>query len=194
MTEFPDSFSYCDYVSKPTSNPIHKKYHDEEYGFPQSKDSVLFERLTHEIFQAGLSWEIILKKKEAFAQAFHGFDVPTVAAFGPEEIEILMRNAGIIRNRRKIDATIYNANQVLQLISEYGSFKAWIDSNHPHNIEDWIKIFKQKFKFMGKEVVTTFLQSLGYLPLAHKDSCATYSQILLLSPPWHLAKDFFELK
>ena len=194
MTDFPDGTGYCDFVLKETANPLHRIYHDQEYGFPQSEDNILFERLTHEVFQAGLSWETILKKRAAFALAFDGFDVKSVANYGPEKVDALVQNQGIIRNRMKIDATIYNANQILALTESSGSFKNWIDARHPQQMDDWIKLFKAQFKFMGKEVVGTFLQSLGYLPYAHHPQCPTYSIIMAQTPAWSLEKEFFAIE
>ena len=99
--------SYCDFAH---DHPVHGPYHDNEYGFPLRNDNALFERLVLEINQAGLSWETILKKRDAFREAYAGFDIARVARFTGRGRQRLMHNAGIIRNRLKIDAAIENAN------------------------------------------------------------------------------------
>ncbi|MCG3356813.1 DNA-3-methyladenine glycosylase I, partial [Neisseria meningitidis] len=111
-----------------TDNP-NKHYHDTQYGFPIKDDNGLFERLVLEINQAGLSWTLMLKKRQAFQTAFEGFDIDTVAAFGEADIERLLTDAGIVRNRLKIDAAIFNARQIQALQQEHGSFKNWLDAH-----------------------------------------------------------------
>jgi len=96
-------------------HPVHGHYHDHEYGFPQRDERELFERLLLEINQAGLSWETILKKREGFRAAYSGFDVDTVAAYGERDIERLLNDAGIIRNRLKVHAAVHNAQVIQQL-------------------------------------------------------------------------------
>lgn len=172
---------YCEFSQ---ADPIHKPYHDSEYGFPLRDDAALFERLALEINQAGLSWTLILKKKDAFRRAFEGFDPERVASYGPEEEARLLQDAAIIRNRRKIQAVIENARRLLQLRQEHGSFAGWLDHHHPRRKEEWIKLFKQTFVFTGGEVVGEFLVSTGYLPGAHEPGCPVYRQILELNPPW----------
>ncbi|MBF0306556.1 MAG: DNA-3-methyladenine glycosylase I [Alphaproteobacteria bacterium] len=173
--------SYC---AAAVGHPVHGPYHDLEYGFPLDGDAALFERLTLEVFQAGLSWLIVLKKRPAFVEAFHGFDPAVVAGWGEPEIARLMGDAGIIRNRLKILATIENARRLLALVEAHGSFAAWIESHHPRPREDWIKLFRATFKFMGGEVVGEFLTSIGYLPGAHRDDCPVAARIAALAPPW----------
>jgi DNA-3-methyladenine glycosylase I len=104
--------SYCDVAP---GHPVHAPYHDHEYGFPLEGDDELLERLALEINQAGLSWLTILKKRDAFRAAFHGFDVDRVAAYGEEDRARLLADAGIIRNRLKVDAVIENARRIQQL-------------------------------------------------------------------------------
>ena len=101
--------SYCDIAP---GHPFHGPYHEGEYGFPSRDDKVLFERLILEINQAGLSWLTILKKREAFLAAFDGFDIDKVAAYGAREKRRLLADAGIIRNRLKVDAAIENAKRL----------------------------------------------------------------------------------
>lgn len=172
--------TYCQFAP---ANPIHSSYHGTEYGFPQREESVLFERLILEINQAGLSWETILKKREGFTRAYDGFDVDKVAAYGEEDRQRLLNDAGIIRNRLKVDAAIHNA-QVIQQLREQGGFAMWLDEHHPLTKEDWVKLFKKTFRFTGGEIVGEFLMSLGYLPGAHDEGCPTYKEIEALKPPW----------
>ncbi len=175
------SAAYC--LAAPGS-PLHGPYHGEEYGFPSRDEAVLFERLALEINQAGLSWATILRKRAAFRTAFASFDVNRVAAFGSGDVERLMADAGIIRNRLKIAAVIDNARRVQVLRSEHGSFAAWLDTHHPRSREEWVKLFKKNFRFTGGEIVNEFLMSLGYLGGAHEMSCPVYARIEALSPPW----------
>ncbi|RAU22713.1 DNA-3-methyladenine glycosylase [Paramagnetospirillum kuznetsovii] len=172
---------YCDVAP---GHPVHGPYHDEEYGFPLVDDRALFERLSLEIFQAGLSWLIVLKKRPALVAAFDGFDPAVVAAYGEAEVERLMNDAGIIRNRRKIAATIENARLLLMIQASHGSLAAWIAAHHPLAKPQWIKLFKQSFVFMGGEVVGEFLMSIGYLPNAHREDCPAFARIKALNPPW----------
>src|SRR5215211_2198360 len=129
--------SYC--VIAPT-HPIHGPYHDTEYGCPLRDDRRLFERLALEINQAGLSWLTILKKKDAFHQAFEGFDLDRVAAYGPAEQARLLGDTGIIRNRLKVRAVIENARRLLAIRERDGSFAAWLDLHHPLPKEQWLKL------------------------------------------------------
>ncbi|MGB0747366.1 MAG: DNA-3-methyladenine glycosylase I [Magnetospiraceae bacterium] len=182
--------TYCDMAP---GHPLHGPYHDLEYGFPQADETVLFERLTLEIFQAGLSWELVLKKRAAMQVAFEGFDVDKVAAYGEVERARLLADAGIIRNRLKINAIIHNAGQIQQLRASHGGFAAWIAAQHPLKKADWVKLFKKTFKFTGGEIVGEFLLSLGYLPHAHRPDCPVYGKIAALDPPWQtVGADFYK--
>lgn len=172
---------YCDAAP---GHPYHGPYHDSEYGFPQTDETVLFERLCLEIFQAGLSWLIVLKKRDALRQAFDGFVVDRVAAYGADDVARLLANPGIIRNRRKIDAVIENARRLIVLRDAHGSFAAWIAAQHPRPLEDWVKAFRATFLFMGREVVNEFLVSIGYLAGAHRDDCPAQALIIPNHPPW----------
>jgi DNA-3-methyladenine glycosylase I len=175
------SAAYC--LAAPGS-PLHGPYHDGEYGFPSRDEEILFERLVLEINQAGLSWATILKKRDAFRAAFAGFEVDRVAVFGPEDVDRLMADAGIIRNRLKIAATIDNARRIQELRRDHGSFAAWLDAHHPRSREEWVKLFKKTFRFTGGEIVNEFLMSLGYLGGAHVESCPVYARVAALDPPW----------
>ncbi|HXG68598.1 MAG TPA: DNA-3-methyladenine glycosylase I, partial [Blastocatellia bacterium] len=156
--------SYCVAVRQGEINGVHRLYHDTEYGFPLHEDSALFARLALEINQAGLSWTTILKKKEAFHRAFEGFDIDRVAGYGEAERARLLADAGIIRNRLKVNAVIENARRIIGIREAYGSFAAWLDRHHPRSREEWRKLFKKTFVFTGGEIVGEFLISAGYLP------------------------------
>lgn len=167
--------SYCDVAP---GHPFHGPYHDEEYGFPVRDDDRLFERLVLEINQAGLSWLTILKKRDAFREAFDQFDVALVARFDARRRARLLKNGGIIRNRAKIEAAVENAKRILSLRKTHGSFAAWLDEHHPRTKDEWVKLFKKTFVFTGGEITGSFLLSTGYLPGAHVDSCPVFARIL----------------
>lgn len=172
---------YCDVAP---GHPLHGPYHDTEYGFPTEDEAVLFERLVLEINQAGLSWELMLKKRPGFQAAYAGFDVDRVAAFGEADVARLLADAGIIRNRLKVAAAIENAKRLQAIRKSHGSFAAWIAAHHPLPKADWVKLFRKTFKFMGGEIVGEFLMSIGYLPGTHREDCPVYARIAKLSPPW----------
>ena len=173
--------SYCDIAP---GHPFHGPYHDEEYGFPIADDDALFERLVLEINQAGLSWLTILKKRDAFRAAFADFDIDRVARFTDKKRERLLNDAGIIRNRLKIDAAIENARRIRTLQKSHGSFAAWLDANHPRSKDEWVRLFKKTFVFTGGEITGSFLLSCGYLPGAHDESCPVFARIAKLRPAW----------
>lgn len=165
---------YCAFAP---GHPVHGPYHDTEYGFPSTDERVLFERLALEIMQAGLSWETVLKKRVALNRAFDGFQVDLVAAYGDEDVARLLADAGIIRNRLKVMALIYNARQIQELRQTHGGFAAWLAAHHPRDKAAWIKLFRGTFKFVGGEIVGEFLMSLGLLPGAHRPDCPVYQKI-----------------
>ena len=169
--------SYCAAILKMEPGNVHIHYHDKEYGFPIHSDNELFARLILEINQAGLSWTTILKKKDNFFKAFDDFDIQKVARYTDKKVEKLLQDAGIIRNRLKIAATIENAKTIVKLQKEHGSFKAWLDANHPKSKEEWVKLFKQTFRFTGGEIVNEFLMSTGYLPGAHDADCPIFGKL-----------------
>ncbi|NQV56570.1 MAG: DNA-3-methyladenine glycosylase I [Rhodospirillales bacterium] len=173
--------SYCDLAP---GHPDHGPYHDREYGFPIADEGALFERMTLEIFQAGLSWLIILKKRKGLIIAFENFDVERVAKFDQRDVERLMQDTSIIRNRRKIEATIENARRIIEIRQTDGSLANWIDLHHPLSREEWVKLCRKTFKFMGKEIVGEFLMSIGYLPGAHHENCPVYKLIAASKPAW----------
>lgn len=150
---------------------LHQRYHDQFYGFPIMDDNELFGRLIMEINQAGLSWETILRKENGFRAAYHNFDIQTIANYSEQDRERLLSDAGIIRNRLKVNAAIENAKTILHLQKEYGSFAAWLAHHHPKPKGEWVKLFKKTFKFTGGEIVGEFLMSIGLLPGAHDSDC-----------------------
>ena len=176
--------SYCAYVATLNKDNVHVTYHNTQYGFPIESDDELFGRLILEINQAGLSWTTILNKQENFRKAFSNFSITKIAKYGDKDITRLLNDAGIIRNKLKINAVIYNAQQIIALQKEFGSFKSWLDQQHPLTKEEWVKLFKKTFKFTGGEITNEFLMSTGYLKGAHIESCAVHKKILKLNPKW----------
>lgn len=172
------------YCEASAGHPVHGPHHDLEYGFPVTDEAVLFERLSLEIFQAGLSWLIVLKKRPTTFEAFDRFDVDTVAAYKARDIKRLLADPGIIRNRRKVDAIVENARRVQGLRDGNAGFAGWIEGNHPRKLDEWVKLFRRTFVFMGGEVVNEFLMSIGYLPGAHRPDCPVYAKIAPLNPGW----------
>ncbi len=176
--------TYCEYVSFHPEDLFNKTYHDTQYGFPLKDDNLLFERLVLEINQAGLSWITILKKADNFRRAYDGFSIPTVAAYGEADRTRLLADAGIIRNRLKVNAAMVNAGKILELQREFRSFKGWLDVHHPLTKDEWVKLFKKTFVFTGGEIVGEFLMSTGYLRGAHEESCPVYKKVASLRPAW----------
>lgn len=178
------SWTYCDAVQQMDDNNPNVHYHDHQYGFPINDDDELFGRLILEINQAGLSWTTILNKQVNFRHAYSNFSIKDVAMYDDLDMERLLADKGIIRNRLKINAAIHNAQVILSLQDEYGSFGSWLDHHHPLSKEGWIKLFKKTFKFTGGEITNEFLMSTGYLPGAHVPSCPVYQKITHLNPKW----------
>ena len=171
------------------NNPLYVAYHDEEWGQPLHDDRALFELLCMETYQAGLSWETVLNKRQAFRQAFHGYQIQAVADMTDEELEDLMNNSAIIRNRAKIFATRANAQAFLQVQKEYGSFDAYLWSfvdgktivndipdysqHQPKRLclKKYPRISKKRgFKFTGPVAVLSFLQAAGLVD-DHENDC-----------------------
>jgi DNA-3-methyladenine glycosylase I len=166
-------------------------YHDEEWGVPVHDDQALFERLMLECFQAGLSWSTILKKRENFRRAFEDFDPVRVAAYGPPEFERLLGDAGIVRNRLKVEAAARNARAFIAIQDEVGSFDRylwnWVDgrpmrARHTHDtipastpLSDAISkdLKRRGFTFVGTTIVYAFLQSVGVVD-DHLPGCFRY--------------------
>lgn len=175
------------------ADPLYHAYHDEEWGVPVTGDVELFERLALEGFQAGLSWATILRKRDAFRAAFHGFQPAVVAAFGPEDRERLLADAGIVRNRAKVDATIGNAAAFLRVVAETGSFDAYLRGFVPALNPPWpagtglfdipsrtaesdalsTDLGRRGFKFVGSTIVYAFMESVGLVD-DHLPGCFRY--------------------
>jgi len=176
--------SYCGAVKDLPEDNVHRFYHDRCYGFPIHDDDELFGRLVLEINQAGLSWTTILNKQESFRRAYAGFSIRKVAGFDDADRARLLSDAGIIRNRLKVDAAVHNARQLLALQREFGSFREWLDRHHPRSLEEWVRLFKKTFRFTGGEITKEFLMSTGYLPGAHVEGCPVFSTVAAENPPW----------
>jgi DNA-3-methyladenine glycosylase I len=174
-------------------DPLMVAYHDLEWGQPVYDDTELFERLALESFQAGLSWSTILRKREGFRLAFRGFDPKVVATFGPVDRERLMGDAGIVRNGAKIDATVGNAQGVLDLAAEFGSFARYLGTMVPRPppilpptarsgdipattpVSDALSkdLRKRGFRFVGSTIVYAFMESVGLVD-DHVPGCFRY--------------------
>lgn len=176
--------SYCEYCEQPKTKDVHKEYHRLWYGFPLNDDNELFGRLILEINQAGLSWETILNKADNFRMAFSNFDIDKIASYSEQDIERLLGNAGIIRNKLKINSVIHNAQVIVELRKEFGSFQGWLDAHHPRTRDEWTKLFRKTFKFVGGEIVNEFLMSTSYLQGAHEENCPVFGTILEAGPKW----------
>ncbi len=169
-------------------NPLYVKYHDEEWGQPVYADALLFEFLVLESFQAGLSWETILNKRENFRRAFDAFNPEIIVTYNEEKIQALMGDASIIRNRRKIDATIKNAAVFMEIQKEWGTFSAYIWHFTDHKIvyefdktksdlSDLISkdLKKRGMNFVGTTIIYAFLQAIGIVN-SHEKNCFLYKE------------------
>lgn len=184
----------CPWVDLSKSDYV--AYHDREWGVPVHDDRLLFEFLTLESAQAGLSWYTVLRKRDNYRKAFQGFDPSLVAQFGEDQVAILQQNAGIIRNRLKISAAIGNARRFLDVAEEFGSFDAYlwrfVDGapivNSPRSLEDYVattaesdalsKDLKRRgFKFVGSTICYAFMQAIGMVN-DHSISCFRRQEIL----------------
>jgi len=127
-----------------------------------------------------------LKKADNFRKAYDGFDIATIAKYGEKDFTRLLNDAGIIRNKLKVTAAIVNAQKILELQKEYGSFRGWLDAHAkpPLTKDEWTKLFKKTFIFTGGEIVNEFLISTGYLAGAHEESCHIYKKVASLRPAW----------
>jgi DNA-3-methyladenine glycosylase I len=185
----PDGLSRCWWAA---SDPLLVKYHDDEWGRPVTDDARLFEMLTLEGFQAGLSWLTILRKRGAFRAAFAGFDVGIVARFDERDRERLLADVGIVRNRAKIDATIANARAFLDVTREFGSFAAYLAERPPppkplprDAVPGSIQVTtddsdalsrdlkRRGFGFVGSTIVYSFMQAVGLVD-DHLPGCFRY--------------------
>jgi DNA-3-methyladenine glycosylase I len=176
-------------------DPLYEAYHDQEWGVPVYDDATLFEFLILETFQAGLSWITILRKRENFRVAFDNFDYKKIALYQEDKFDALMQDAGIIRNKLKIKATISNAQAFMQIQKEYGSFStyiwAYVDGKPIKNTRKNIKdlpattqisddlskdLKKRGFKFVGSTVVYAHMQATGMVN-DHEMGCFRYHQV-----------------
>jgi DNA-3-methyladenine glycosylase I len=171
-----------------TNNTLYVDYHDREWGVPVYDDGKLFEMLLLESFQAGLSWECVLNKREAFREAFDRFDYRKIAEYKQAKREQLMQNAGIIRNRLKINAAVVNAAVFMEIQREFGSFSKYIwhftdgkiireydktTSELSDNISRDLK--KRGMKFVGSTIIYSFLQAVGIIN-SHEPRCYRYEK------------------
>ncbi len=178
-----------------TDDPLYLAYHDHEWGAPIREDRALFELLTLETFQAGLSWLVVLRKRAAFRAAFADFEIEAVAGYGERELSALLQNPGIIRNRAKLEAAIHNAQAVLAVQEQSGSFSAYAWSfvggeplvNHWRDAsevpartplaEAFSKDLKRRgFRFVGPTVVYAYLQACGMV-MDHTTGCFRYPEL-----------------
>ena len=179
-----------------TTNPLYIAYHDKEWGVPVKDDKTLFEFLILEGFQAGLNWELILRKRENFRKAFDDFDPVKVSQYTDEDIDRLLNDTGIIRNRLKITSTIKNAKRFLEVQNEFGTFSNYIwqfvdgkpinnkletFDGMPSKTEISAKmnkdLKKRGFKFVGPVICYSFMQAVG-LVNDHLVHCFRYNEIL----------------
>jgi len=177
------------------SSPLETRYHDEEWGVPVHDDRLLFEMLILEGAQAGLSWQTILKKRAGYLEAFANFEIETVAGYSEQKIAELLENPNIVRNRLKVNATVVNAQRVLEIQQEHGSFDAYIWSfvegksiqNRWQQLSDvpaktelsdkMSKALKKKgFTFIGSTTCYAFMQATGMVN-DHVVSCFRYSEV-----------------
>ena len=185
----PDGVARCWW---PGTDPSYVRYHDEEWGFPVKDDRRLFEKLSLESFQSGLSWLTILRKRDAFRRAFHDFDPGRVSRYGAADVRRLLANAGIVRHRGKIEATIGNAGRVLEIAEEKGSLAAYVWSFEPspedrparisrdalHELTDTpasralsADLRRRSWRFLGPTTAYAFMQAAGIVN-DHLDGCA----------------------
>ena len=176
--------SYCLEVNEGKLTCIHKHYHDNIYGFPVQNDEELFGRLVLEINQAGLSWDIILKKEKSIKKAYKDYSFTKIAEFNEFDIKRILNDDGAIRMRRKIEAIIYNAKKVVSITEKHNSFKNYLDKHHPLSLDGWLSLFKKEFKFVGSEICREFLISTGYLSGAHKKYCPIFKKVIKEKPMW----------
>lgn len=176
-------------------DPLYEAYHDNEWGVPVYDDDTLFEFLILETFQAGLSWITILRKRENFRKAFDHFDYKTIAKYNQEKIDALLQDAGIIRNKLKINATVTNAKAFMKTQEEFGSFSKYIwgfvdgksikntlkhykDAPANTPLSDAISkdLKKRGFKFVGSTVIYAHMQATGMVN-DHEVGCFRYNEV-----------------
>ncbi|MCB9852926.1 MAG: DNA-3-methyladenine glycosylase I [Phycisphaerales bacterium] len=161
----------CAWASK---DALQAAYHDREWGRPIRTDAGHLRRIAQEIFQCGLSWHIVLVKTPALKDVFYDFDVDRVSQMKSSDVDRLMKDERIIRNRRKIEATIHNANVFREIADEHGTYCKWFNrlpAATPTEIAALYPLFKKTFKFMGPETTKCYLMGAGKIPRAHEPGC-----------------------
>ena len=179
-----DRCSWCN-----LNNPLYVSYHDNEWGILKVDDKYLFEMLLLESFQAGLSWECILNKRENFRLAYDNFDILKIVNYSNEDVTRLLNDKGIIRNRRKILASIHNARVFEQIVLEFGSFYNYISTFSEGNIlyevdrtSNWLSdkisndLQRRGMKFVGSVIIYSFLQAIGVIN-SHERNCFMYREV-----------------
>lgn len=167
MSDGLDNRPRCDWAN---SDVLMACYHDEEWGIAPTSDDALFEVLSLEIFQSGLSWRTILHKREAFRRAFAGFSIEAVARFRSEDVDRLLADAGIVRHRKKIQATIANARALQAIQAESGSVLAWLAAL-PDDPEAVYAALRPHLAFFGRTTCQSLLEAIGRVPLTHDPHC-----------------------
>lgn len=166
-----DGRSRCAWASK---DSLQATYHDLEWGVPIPTDAGHLERIAMEIFQCGLSWRIVLQKRPAIRKAFERFSVKRVAAMSESDVVRLCEDAAIIRNRRKIEATIHNARVFVEIAQEHGSYRRWFDTlpvDTKADIAAVFALFRRTFRFMGPETTKCYLMGVGKIEPEHEAGC-----------------------
>ncbi|MBS4027572.1 MAG: DNA-3-methyladenine glycosylase I [Ignavibacteriales bacterium] len=158
-----------------TGDPLMEEYHDFHWGVPPKNDNELFERMTQQIFQAGLSWKTIWHRHREFYKAFDKFSVKKVAEYDSKEKKRLLNDASIIRNKAKIEATLENAKRILAVKKEFGSFQKFLESI-PNELSACQKEMKVRFKFMGPEITRMFVMNIGKIEDTHEKECWRYKK------------------
>lgn len=154
-------------------DPLLEQYHDREWGIAPRSDNELFERMSLQIFQAGLNWRLILSKRNNFLKSFDNFKIASVAKYDDQKLNLLLNDAGILRNRRKIEAVIHNASVILGIQKEFKGFQNYLDSL-PNRLKPIQVEFKKRFKFMGPEISRMFIFNIGKISPPHETSCWRY--------------------
>lgn len=179
--EWNDHKTRCSWANP--KNPLYIAYHDSEWGIPVHDDQKLFEMLLLESFQAGLSWECVLNKREAFREAFDNFDLAKICAYGEEKLLSLQQNPGIIRNRRKLQAAVQNARIFREIQREFGSFSSYLwgwsggeiiyeQGRTSSELSDAISqdLKKRGMTFVGTTILYAYLQAVGVI-YSHEPGC-----------------------
>lgn len=177
-------YHYCLHCQNLPLDNIHRIHHDTIYGMGLMDDNALYGRLILEINQAGLSWNTILHKEANFQKAYSQYDIATIANYTEADRNRLLNDTGIIRNRLKVNAAIINAQRILEIQKEYGSFFEWIKQQKASQIQEWVKVFKREFKFTGGEIVNEFLMTIGRIDGSHSPECSRYKEYMNSRKIW----------